>query len=35
MVVNPPKDTVVEEGDRLVVLGSLEQIQNLLSTLSA
>ncbi len=33
LIVNPPKETVVKEGDRLLVLGSLEQIENLMSTL--
>lgn len=32
MIVSPPKDTKLEAGDRLIVLGSLEQVENLLST---
>lgn len=35
LLINPPRRTVVEAGDRLIVLGSLEQIENLRSTVSS
>ncbi len=34
IIVNPPRGTAVEAGDRLIVLGSLEQIENLMSAVS-
>jgi voltage-gated potassium channel len=33
LIVNPPKKTELRAGDRLIVLGSLEQIENLLSSI--
>ncbi|RLJ70894.1 voltage-gated potassium channel [Hydrogenivirga caldilitoris] len=35
LLVNPPRRTELLVGDRLIVLGSLEQIENLLSTIGA
>lgn len=35
LLVNPPRRTELVVGDRLIVLGSLEQIENLLSTIGA
>lgn len=31
-IINPPRKTKLSAGDRLIVLGSLEQVENLLST---